>query len=463
MTFVADAVVIITSSALATIVVDVIPNVPTVSFEFYFFFTWYSLLVILGTGLLLGLYRSAFHTNRQQQNRIAGKVYLYSFLVILASFTVFKVQDYQRGFLLPFFAFLPFIYSFGRWVLGEFHAEMQRRGYGIQNTLIVGFDNGGYEILEHVRGIPELGYVVRGLVSKRKERKDPNVQGTVYTATEIEDVVKRERIEGILIPSTKHLTNGYGELVALCQKKKIKLKVLSPESEELLRFSKVIDIAGIPLFSPPRRHIEKLKAVLKRGFDVVGSLSLLLLLSPIFLLIMICILLEDGRPIFFKQKRALVKGSHEFYFLKFRSMVKDAERQQAELYHKNETTGGLFLLKDDPRVTRVGRLIRRFSLDELPQLINVLKGEMSLVGPRPLSIADLENISEENKLGGFYALRAKAVPGMTGLWQISGRREVSFKEMVLLDLYYIENQSLLFDLEILFATIPVVVFGKGAY
>ncbi|GJQ22209.1 MAG: hypothetical protein HBSIN02_25640 [Bacteroidia bacterium] len=142
-TLIVDAIVVVASSALATIVVDVIPNVPPVSFNFYFFFTWYSLLVILGTGLLLGLYRSAFHTNRHQANRIAGKVYLYSFLVILSSFTVFKVQDYQRGFLFPFFIFLPLMYSFGRWVLGGVHREMRRRGYGVQNTLIVGYYNRG--------------------------------------------------------------------------------------------------------------------------------------------------------------------------------------------------------------------------------------------------------------------------------------------------------------------------------
>jgi lipopolysaccharide/colanic/teichoic acid biosynthesis glycosyltransferase len=144
-------------------------------------------------------------------------------------------------------------------------------------------------------------------------------------------------------------------------------------------------------------------------------------------------------------------------------MIKGAESKQSDLYKFNEVSGGLFMMKEDPRITRIGRLIRKYSLDELPQLFNVIKGDMSLVGPRPLSIADLSNISTKNKLDGYYKLRANAKPGITGLWQISGRREISFKEMVLLDLYYIENQSLLFDLEILFATIPVVLFGKGAY
>lgn len=121
------------------------------------------------------------------------------------------------------------------------------------------------------------------------------------------------------------------------------------------------------------------------------------------------------------------------------------------------------MMENDPRVTKIGKIIRKYSIDELPQLFNVLKGDMSIVGPRPLSLADINNITTANSMRGYYTLRAKAKPGITGLWQISGRREVQFREMVLLDLYYIENQSILFDMEIILETIPVVLFGKGAY
>jgi lipopolysaccharide/colanic/teichoic acid biosynthesis glycosyltransferase len=222
-------------------------------------------------------------------------------------------------------------------------------------------------------------------------------------------------------------------------------------------------MAGIPLYSPPRTKIKFIKNFFKRGFDIVGSIFALIFLSPLFILISLAIIIEDGFPIYFSQKRALVKGTNEFLFYKFRSMVKNAEALQDELYKINLTSGGLFRVEDDPRLTKVGKIIRKFSLDEIPQFYNVLIGDMSLVGPRPLSIADLGNIAPENTIGGYYKLRANAKPGITGLWQISGRRELSFKEMVLLDLYYIENQSIMFDLEILFETIPVVMFGKGAY
>jgi lipopolysaccharide/colanic/teichoic acid biosynthesis glycosyltransferase len=144
-------------------------------------------------------------------------------------------------------------------------------------------------------------------------------------------------------------------------------------------------------------------------------------------------------------------------------MKTGADEIQQEFYKYNEASGGLFRMEKDPRVTKIGKIIRKYSIDELLQLFNVLKGDMSIVGPRPLSLADLDNITSANSMRGYYALRANAKPGITGLWQISGRREVHFREMVLLDLYYIENQSLLFDLEIILETIPVVLFGKGAY
>jgi lipopolysaccharide/colanic/teichoic acid biosynthesis glycosyltransferase len=267
----------------------------------------------------------------------------------------------------------------------------------------------------------------------------------------------------VFVPLVKPVGNGFSEIVQVCLKEKVKLKFISRETEELLRFSKVKDIAGISLYSPPKRATARVKARLKRIFDFGGSICLGLLFSPIFALVAIAILLEDGRPVLFRQRRASMKGGRSFDCFKFRSMAKDAESKQGALNGRNQTGGGLFLLKRDSRVTRVGRWIRKYSIDELPQLFNVLKGEMSLVGPRPLTFIDLDNISPDNDFAGYYYLRDNTRPGMTGLWQICGRREVPFGEMVLLDLYYIENQSIFFDLEILFATLPVALFGRGAY
>jgi lipopolysaccharide/colanic/teichoic acid biosynthesis glycosyltransferase len=259
------------------------------------------------------------------------------------------------------------------------------------------------------------------------------------------------------------VVNGYANLKRISEKHNIKLKMLSPEAEELLKIARIYDIAGITLTTPPRYNINAVKLFFKRAFDIAGACIAILLLSPIFLLTAVAIYIESGRPIFFLQRRTSIKGGKEFNFLKFRSMINNAEQMKDELMVHNESDGALFKMKNDPRVTRVGAIIRRLSIDELPQLFNVLKGDMSLVGPRPLPPCDIEILAESDEFWKTVQDRAAVKPGMTGLWQVSGRSDVKFREMILLDLYYVENHSLMFDLEIMFETVPVVLFGKGAY
>jgi lipopolysaccharide/colanic/teichoic acid biosynthesis glycosyltransferase len=171
--------------------------------------------------------------------------------------------------------------------------------------------------------------------------------------------------------------------------------------------------------------------------------------------------MESGLPVFFTQERSAIKGGKRFRFIKFKSMVNNADEQRQELDDQNETDGVLFKIKNDPRITRVGKFIRRTSIYELPQLFNVLKGDMSLVGPRPLPIEDLGKSTDE--FWETVKARDAVKTGMTGLWQVSGRSDIKFEDMILLDLYYVQNQTIMFDLEILFDTVPVVLFGRGAY
>jgi exopolysaccharide biosynthesis polyprenyl glycosylphosphotransferase len=196
--------------------------------------------------------------------------------------------------------------------------------------------------------------------------------------------------------------------------------------------------------------------LLKRLFDVVVSLSGLLFISPVLLATTAAIKLDSPGPVIFKQKR-VGKNGNLFDFYKFRSMVVNAEELRAELAAANEADGPVFKIREDPRMTRVGRFIRKYSIDELPQLLNVIKGDMSLVGPRP----PLPNEVEE--YGNIEWRRLEVVPGITGLWQVSGRSEISFKKWMELDVYYIEHWSFWLDLKILLQTIPVVLLGKGAY
>ncbi|MGA0069416.1 MAG: sugar transferase, partial [Miltoncostaeaceae bacterium] len=194
----------------------------------------------------------------------------------------------------------------------------------------------------------------------------------------------------------------------------------------------------------------------KRAFAMLVGALVVVLLSPVRLLAAAAIWLEDRGPITYRNRRMGVE-EHPFDCLKFRTMRVGADQQQADLEHRNEADGALFKIADDPRVTKVGKFLRRFSIDELPQLFNVLKGEMSLVGPRPLPERDFLLLDDLQKK------RYLVLPGMTGLWQVSGRADLSFDELVRLDFYYIETWSIWLDLVILVRTIPAVLFKKGAY
>ena len=201
-------------------------------------------------------------------------------------------------------------------------------------------------------------------------------------------------------------------------------------------------------------------SVAKRAIDLTGALAGLLLLSPILALVALLVRLGSRGPILFRQPRKGL-GGQTFSCLKFRTMVPDAESRLRELEAKNESAGGvLFKIKDDPRITPLGRFLRRSSLDELPQLWNVLVGEMSLVGPRPLQLRDSEKLEKIDPHG--YARRLSVVPGITGPWQVSGRSEVDSTRMIRLDLDYIERWSMAADLKILVKTVGVVFMGRGA-
>jgi exopolysaccharide biosynthesis polyprenyl glycosylphosphotransferase len=236
----------------------------------------------------------------------------------------------------------------------------------------------------------------------------------------------------------------------------VRLRIV-PGAITLLRGNPVLfENAGVPLFEVGYPRLDNTQRKLKRLFDVVGSLFGLIVLSPLLLAVAALIKLTSSGPILFRQKRV---GADEKIFLcyKFRSMYQDAEIRQAELEARNEADGAIFKIKDDPRTTPIGGFIRRWSIDELPQLINVLKGEMSLVGPRPLPLRDFE------RMGELHKKRLAAVPGITGYWQTSGRSNLAFEDMVRLDLYYIENWSLGLDIKIILKTLGAVLRNEGAY
>jgi exopolysaccharide biosynthesis polyprenyl glycosylphosphotransferase len=325
--------------------------------------------------------------------------------------------------------------------------RIYRRGLGQTPVVVVGRGEdrarvrqamarapGAYSIADEV----DLGREGVDLAALRETLDDTGARGVILVGAE-------------RLPDEEFL-----ELLRSVRLRGVPLRVV-PGALALMRSHPVLsESMGLPLLEVRYPRLDNTQRVLKRALDAAVSVGGLALLSPLFLAVALAIRLGSPGPILFRQKRVGADGK-VFICYMFRSMYEDAERLQEELEPLNEAGGPVFKIKDDPRVTPVGRFLRRWSLDELPQLANVLKGEMSLVGPRPLPVRDFHRMEEAHKR------RLGAVPGMTGYWQISGRSNLSFEEMVKLDLYYIENWSLSFDVKIILRTLGAVLRREGAY
>ena len=459
--FLSDTLSIFMSSFVAYFISNNYFN-SVVTFDFRILvFTILSTTVFIFVYLVIGLYRATYHNAKERIYSIFSKSYLISLIIIFSSFYIFKIEHISRIYVFLFFTCMPLIFLMFRSMLNSLNLYLQKKGYGIQNILITN-GNSNLKFLERFLYTRELGYEVKGIIEKDKKKKI-NSKIKTYSISELNEIIEKEKIKNIFITSESFSLNGYSEILKIDSKHKVSIKILSDKSEKLLRFAHIYDIVGIPIVIQQNIVLKKINDFFKRVFDILVSIILIVLFSPIFLFLIVFIFLEDGKPIFFIQKRTVSKNGKQFNFYKFRSMIKNAENFKDDLLDFNETDGILFKIKNDPRLTKVGKFIRKFSIDELPQLMNVLKGEMSFVGPRPLPISDFERIENNETIDEIMKLRKSIKPGITGLWQISGRSETLFEEMLILDLYYMEYNSLIFDIEILIETIPRVLFGKGSY
>jgi exopolysaccharide biosynthesis polyprenyl glycosylphosphotransferase len=274
--------------------------------------------------------------------------------------------------------------------------------------------------------------------------------------SQLENIIIHNGVDEVLI--TLPVKSCYAEVqraIEVCGRTGVECKYLSdiflPSSAQTI----AEEIRGFRVTSlKPIRHDSRL--IVKRAIDVAGALVGLILLAPVYVLIGLAIKITSGGPVIFNQERH-GRNRHRFKMYKFRTMVDNAEQLQPFLERRNEATGPVFKIRNDPRVTRIGAFLRRTSLDELPQLYNVLKGEMSLVGPRPLPVRDVSKFEEGRLLRRFCV-----VPGLTGLWQVNGRSTINFEDWMKQDFDYIDNWSLKLDFQILVKTVPAVVKGVGA-
>lgn len=269
-------------------------------------------------------------------------------------------------------------------------------------------------------------------------------------------VLAEHPTDELIVTDSDYSERDLLQMVEDAHRSGVKVRVAPKTTELLVQRGEYVPGQGIPLFELRPPVFAGTDWAIKRAFDIMVSSLVLVAGLPLWLVIAALIKLTSDGPVFYRDQR-IGLGEQTFDMFKFRTMYADAAEQRSELDEQNEASGALFKIRNDPRITRVGKFLRRLSIDELPNVLNVLRGEMSLVGPRPLPAADYELLEE------WHRKRSFVLPGMTGLWQISGRADLSFDHLVRLDFYYLENWSIWLDITILARTIPAVLSSRGAY
>jgi len=273
---------------------------------------------------------------------------------------------------------------------------------------------------------------------------------------DLPEILRGHRIDEVIIADPDFPEDRAVDLVDRCHAMGVRVRIAPSTMEILVHRAEFVPGQSVPLFELKPPVFEGFDYLLKRSFDLVGATLLLILFSPVLITSALAVRLTSRGPVLYHSIRPGI-GGKPFACFKFRTMFYGADRQQAELEALNEAGGAIFKIRDDPRVTRVGRLLRRYSIDELPQLMNVLRGEMSLVGPRPLPQRDFERLED------WHKKRYLVLPGITGLWQVSGRSDLDFDDLVRLDFLYLDRWSVFLDLTILLKTLPAVVSRRGAF
>ncbi|MGH2936427.1 MAG: sugar transferase [Gaiellaceae bacterium] len=303
------------------------------------------------------------------------------------------------------------------------------------------------------RGRSGIDYEFVGVVASAVGTSGLPVLGSF---SELDRVLEEHHPDELIVSSAGIGEEDLLDLVEQAHKAGVKVRVAPSTAELLTQRAEYVPGQGVPLFELRPPVFAGLDYSVKRAFDIVVSSVLIAIASPFWACVALAVKLDSPGPVFYRDRRVGL-GEGEFGMFKFRSMYVDAGQRQAGLEASNEASGPLFKIKDDPRVTRVGKFLRRYSIDELPQVLNVLRGEMSLVGPRPLPLRDYVQLED------WHRKRYLVLPGMTGLWQVSGRIDLSFDDLVRLDFYYLENWSIWLDISILAKTLPAVAARRGAY
>ncbi len=411
-------------------------------------------LAYLVTVLLFA--RSGLYTNRAERPGLARIVAsLFQTMALVFAFAVVNGNSYSSYYI--FYGSLFFAVAYVttlRFVYERVTGLLLRMAGYQRRTVLVGTGEHIEDVASALRDGSDTSINVIGFVSITP-RPDNGIL-SLGTLEHLPEVLETHRVDEVVIADPDFPQQQAVELVDQCHQRGVRVRIAPSTMEILIHRAEFVPGQSVPLFELRPPVFEGIDFLLKRTFDVVGAVLLLFFLSPGFLAIALAIKISSRGPVFYASLRPGI-GGVSFACWKFRTMYRDADQRQADLESINEASGALFKIKDDPRMTPVGRMLRRFSLDELPQLWNVVRGEMSLVGPRPLPLRDYERLED------WHKKRYLVLPGITGLWQISGRSELDFDDLVRLDFLYLERWSVFLDLSILVKTVPAVFSRRGAF
>jgi exopolysaccharide biosynthesis polyprenyl glycosylphosphotransferase len=408
---------------------------------------------LAGLVMLLLFARSGLYRDRAQRpgfSRVIASLFQVTLVVLI--YAEIEGEAFQSYYIFYGSLFFALLYESSlRWAFERASGWVLRAAGYRRRAVLVG-SGANIQAVSHAlrdsREIEPYGFVTRTPVALLDGLRD---------FRSLEQLERHfDAIDEVLIADPDFPQAQAVELVDQCHRHGVRVRVAPSTMEILMDRVEFIPGQALPLFELKPPVFEGVDFAIKRSFDLVGATLLLLVLSPLMTLASLAIKLTSRGPVLYRSMRPGI-GGHSFACFKFRTMVEGADDLQDDLEPRNDADGALFKIREDPRVTRVGRFLRRWSLDELPQLFNVVRGEMSLVGPRPLPQRDYERLDD------WHRKRYLVLPGMTGLWQVSGRSELDFDELVRLDFLYLERWSVFLDLTIMLKTIPAVVRTRGAW
>lgn len=383
------------------------------------------------------------------------KAFALSTMAVFAFAYVLRDQTFSRAIVATYLTLSMLGFFLVRLMARDILRYLHSQGIGLQNALVVGTGPASRALIDLLERRPYLGMRVAGSVSLPGERdEDPSI-ATLGTVEDLPNLVDSRVVDAVIFGVGLDEASRYDKVIWKLEEVGTTVHLRGDAIGVLLSRTFVGDFEGMPILTLKSTPADPMALALKRILDFSAALFGLLLLSPVFLFTAIAVKLSGKGPVFYHQERVGLSG-RLFKMHKFRSMSSDADKRLHEVMAHNEMTGPVFKMSNDPRITTVGRWIRKFSVDELPQLWNVLVGEMSLVGPRPPLPKEVELYER------WQRRRLSMKPGITCLWQVSGRNDIDFETWMKLDMEYIDNWSLILDLKILFKTVPVVLMAKGA-